>query len=859
MVSFSETNVVEKGKKSDSADSPINQEPQAKTDMSNSDPDLTINANVSKVSVQPQPQPSTVEPLKLETDTKIQSVIGQKRGKVKLHNRTPSYNKVNTAHRPSLNKSKSTDSVLRVKRNNKSLTKLSNLQPLTKTTLNQSLKSNKSNTSLKNFNVNFGHTGGLKLSAKQGKAIIKLNEDNDDFEDVSDNEGQDSSIAQDPQRSLAGGTTQPPADFNANVPLQQVFQQALEQQNNQAMNHVELSNKLSQPLQQYLQETNGNTNYGQQQEEKDEDEEKEEEEKEKEEKEEDEEKEEEGKSQVQGKPEERHSSSPSPSLAQQSSTHQRETSTEPQESSTAQQESSKDPQESSQKDPSSPQKQASNENNEHSNPHPTISTDDLGNNLYGGSLYLSQSTGLTRKMDSQMRPQEGDIPVGSASSEVNGGISFKAHPMDLNHNIAEPITTNKNAIKENSYQPNQTIFNNLQRTNNQYVNSKRQSNQNDGDSRHMNQPAYGTVKSTLQRNKSQNQQQNQTKVPIAQINGPNNFSNFLNNNTSKNIDNTDTRTQQRLWLQRENSLMDVSVDPSQLANMSSLSLSNLMFANSYHQSGNHFNQPTTPMTPGGNLNMMMTPIGSVPGQSIPGSYQQPRGFTNNNNNNSQTSLHANNDTLSQINNVNGLYFMLQNGQQNPIQSRIEFERLNREYLNVRRYLNPVGESLNRTKNNTIVIKKSTQSRENNQELSIQNMNANNFKEFSPKFHEKEADISTKINKIWQDALVLTLSFNESGNSSDNKPESQSLTNGSSAYTQSNYSSDNNYTNTDGNSYNPNTTNTNTNVKFSNSPKQYQRPQIQRLPSKNQYANLRNPQTPTTRAVKLAAQAQGRAT
>lgn len=845
MVSFSETNIVEKDKKNDSTDSPINPEPHAKTDMSNSDPDLTINANISKVSVEPQPQPSTVEPLKHETDNKIQSVIGQKRGKVKLHNRTPSYNKVNVAHRPSLNKSKSTDSVLRVKRNNKSLTKLSNLQPLTKTTLNQSLKSNKSNTSLKNYNVNFGHTGGLKLSAKQGKAIIKLNEDNDDFEDVSDNEGQDTSISQDPQRRFAGGVPQPPADFNPNVPLQQVFQQALEQQNNQAMNHVELANKLSRPLQQYLQDSNGNTNH--------------------------EEPQQESNSQVQGKHEDRHSSSPSPSLAQESSTHQQETSTDQQEPSKDHQESSKEPQESAQKDPSSPQKQPSNENDEQSQPHTTISTDDLGNNLYGGSLYLSQSTGLTRKMDSQMRPQEGDIPVGSASSEVNGGISFKAHPMDLNHNIAEPIITNKNAIKENSYQPNQTIFNNLQRTNNQYVNSKRQSNQNDGDTRNMNQPAYGTVKSTLQRNKSHNHQQNQTKVPIGQINGPNNFSNFLNNNTSKNIDNTDTRTQQRLWLQRENSLMDVSVDPSQLANISSLSLSNLMFANSYHQTGNHFNQPTTPITPGGNLNMMMTPIGSVPGQSMPGSYQQTRGLTNNNNN-SQTSLQTNNDTLSQVNNVNGLYFMLQNGQQNPIQSRIEFERLNREYLNVRRYLNPVGESLNRTKNNTIVIKKSTQSKENNQELSIQNMNANNFKEFSPKFHEKEADIGTKINKIWQDALVLTLSFNESGNSGDNKPESQPLNNGSGAYTHSNYSSDTNYSNTDGNSYNPNNNNNNTNinninnnnnnntnVKFSNSPKQYQRPQIQRLPSKNQYANLRNPQTPTTRAVKLAAQAQGRAT
>ncbi|EGV61377.1 hypothetical protein CANTEDRAFT_114855 [Yamadazyma tenuis ATCC 10573] len=147
--------------------------------------------------------------------------------------------------------------------------------------------------------------------------------------------------------------------------------------------------------------------------------------------------------------------------------------------------------------------------------------------------------------------------------------------------------------------------------------------------------------------------------------------------------------------------------------------------------------------------------------------------------------------------------MYQNGQQNPIQSRVEFERLNREYLNVRRYLNPVGESLNRVKNNTIRIEKSKESPPG------LNKNGNTFQEFAPHYQEKEKEVNGTLNKIWQEALLSTSSI---------KPQQQQLP-------------------------------------YSRSPKQMQKPQMQRIPSRNQYMNFRNSQTPTTRAVKLAAQAQ----
>lgn len=97
-------------------------------------------------------------------------------------------------------------------------------------------------------------------------------------------------------------------------------------------------------------------------------------------------------------------------------------------------------------------------------------------------------------------------------------------------------------------------------------------------------------------------------------------------------------------------------------------------------------------------------------------------------------------------------------------------------------------------------------------------NANTFKEFSPSFQEKEQEISSTLNKLWQEALILTLSLTSSTNSIRVNPPQPSQQ--------------------------PIQT-------------QMQRSHNPRVPSYGQspYSNLRSPQTPTTRAVKLAAQAQ----
>lgn len=474
----------------------------------------------------------------------------------KKHTRTSSSSKLTSIARPSLNKAKSTDAVVRIKRNNKSYTKI-NLQPLTKTLLSQSLKSNKSNSSLKNLNLNLGQ--GLKLSSRQGKAILRINDD-EDYEDLSD----DDQLEIPEKRDLS---------------LQQVFQQALG-----AQDLVPQLGSAEMGISELPQDTN-NTE--------------------------------------------------TPYTTKQ-----------------------------------------------HYDSSETLKTSDSSpnSNLYGGSLFLSQSTGLVRKIDAKAEYKPDFYPISDSS-----GLSFKANPINVE------LTTDVPVVKENSYQPNQSIFNNLQRTNNQYVNTKRQ----------------------LQRS--------QQKTEL----NDNNFNDFLNSTSAGNS--ADNRTQQRLWLQRENSLMDVN-DPGLLNNFSSLSLNKLMFAHNYNLS---------------NPNLQS----SVPQSEI---IEVTNGPSNNDsgpnsNNNSVTHL---NELVQTPDALNGLFYMVQS---NPIQSRVEFERLNREYLNVRRYLNPVGESLNRVKSATIEVGKHT-------DKSVKHTNKPNnlFQEFSPEYETKELEINNTLNKLWQDALVQTL-------------------------------------------------------------------------------------------------------
>lgn len=331
-------------------------------------------------------------------------------------------------------------------------------------------------------------------------------------------------------------------------------------------------------------------------------------------------------------------------------------------------------------------------------------------NLYGGSLLLSQLTGLMKKVD-HTQPYAAVAPT---SLDNMSGISFMANPIESTNyqNIAEPVVSGKNAVPASSYQPEQTIFSNLQRTNSQY-NAPRRHNMN--------------------------------------------LSNYLSSNSNgDHAHNIETRTQQRLWLQRENSMMDIGENH----NFSSLSLNKLMFSHNYSLS---------------NIKDLESANAAV---------------HTNNAGTQQANGAAADPGAASSNSVSGLLRMLQSGQ-NSIQSRTEFERLNREYLNVRRHLNPVGESLSRLeklKDDVKVPKRRTRANANGRS------NANNFKEFSPQAAEQEQEITSQLNRLWQQALLSSLA--SSSTSPAPKPQRPAMTQRGSSF------------------------------------------------------NMRSPQTPTTRAVKL---------
>lgn len=322
------------------------------------------------------------------------------------------------------------------------------------------------------------------------------------------------------------------------------------------------------------------------------------------------------------------------------------------------------------------------------------STDDLmSKNLYGGSMLLSQSTGLTRKIpntdmaiDLATSQKSERSEQSEMSDKVGSGISFQARLHG--ERPEEPV-------KPPSYQPNQTIFNNLQRTNLHFLSN-------------------------------QKQQRSQNQVPVLQQvanSGANSkdFSSYLSNGT-----NIETRTQQRLWLQRENLLMDVpTTDASRISNFSNLSLNNLMFSHNYS---------TT------NVRDLSATVQGVLGQ--PGS-----------------SPVSENGTPQENQSVTNLLYLIQSGHQNSIQSRTEFERLNREYVNVRRHLNPVAKALNRVRSYMAgpleLPKKSKNS------SSALSQNANSFEDFVPASDRREEESQMLIGKLWQDALLLSSSSSAS--------------------------------------------------------------------------------------------------
>lgn len=759
---------------------------------------------------------------------------GSKKGhsKIKAHNRSMSHNKLlnklstssnSSAHlvRPNLNRSKSTDGLVKtrpgggVKRNNRSFTKLSGLQPLTKTVSGQSLKSNKSNSSLKGMNPssNLIPLSGLKTSGRKGKAILKLNDDfeNEEYEDLENDEDKDLT----PESFHVGEDGKKYNNFNSS---EDVYRQPYYDLNNESSNIATRVIPESESSLPYVQ-TVENMEDG-------------------------------NKTKI-AKPDYPHqksneyiqsSGSSIPSVTEQ-----------------PQQGVSRDQSKDSNKDMKNlPTNYSSAQS----------STDDLvlASNMYGGSLLLSQSTGLTKKFDAKgekAKLASNDVfsnanyknignnsvsdnqPFVGNNSESISGISFQANPIIQTQNIAEPVTTNKNVIQNNSYQPNQTIFSNLKRTNSQFMSNKKGQNH-----QGINEQDYPHISRNIteeggNQNKSQNEMHN----------GVNNFSNFLNSSSTDqhNANNIETRTQQRLWLQRENSLMDLSNFDSNLANGSNLSLNHLMFAHNFNSvsnnggngslisNTNYFNQARDnmqqqgmfPITPGG----FNAPQSSGGNNSLANIGKLHNNQINEITSNGSLSLSANSMNMgnpienSSTTNINGLLLMVQNNHQNSIQSRTEFERLNREYLNVRRNSNPVGEGLSRVNqyflSKEIDIPKSTKKQNGNTTPLIYSQtsasNGNSFKEVSKVYQENE--ITQTLNKLWQDAVMSSLS---------STPTNARIGNGQNGQNQS--------------------------LTFQNQLIQSQRPVNPRGGSFNQainYSNLRAPHTPTTRAVKLAAQTQNK--
>lgn len=668
-----------------------------------------------------------------------QSQSQRKPPKPKMYNRTLSSNKLNkmsnmSSNRPNLGRSKSTDGLVKTgKRNNRSYTKLLSLLPLTRTTSNPGIKTVQSNGSLKGLNLQQPQIG-LKSSGRKGRAILRFNDDidNDDYEDMDDSisehvltEGSYSaskrpaSLQEQVNRIIDHPTEPepssiPPANYqdstdhslihksnhqdSADLTLQQVdltnshqtetekssqFSKSSNNLNNND-NHNNSTNRTN--TEAYSMTRNGNKSDT------------------------------ESASVISNS---NRSSSANENADAYENPHGKDSQQVRKESAISSTIGKLD------KDSTTDQ-----QNNE-TGLNQSLADDLMSSNMYGGSLLLSQSTGLTKKIDPKLQystVNSVSIPKIQASmdsehSESISGISFKANRYDQQQ-IAEPITTSKNVIPNNSYQTNQTIFNNLQRTGNTYLPSKTK-----------------PVNNTSNNNNNSNDSTNLSNSISS--NNVYNFSNFLN--TSKEqahapSQNIETRTQQRLWLQRENSLMDVAnVDSN---NFSSLSLNNLMFAHNQSRTNmrDYFSSKS-----GSGLNAL------TPGNQLS---QIPK------QNNSVSSMNVSNNA----NNINGLLTMAQNGGQSSIQSRTEFERTNREYLNVRRYLNPIGESLHRLEklhSKDLIYskprKKDNQNQQSNTSLksNYHSGNGNSFKDFSQLYQEGEQEGQALLQKLWHEAILTT--------------------------------------------------------------------------------------------------------
>lgn len=321
------------------------------------------------------------------------------------------------------------------------------------------------------------------------------------------------------------------------------------------------------------------------------------------------------------------------------------------------------------------------------------SSEDFSSALYGGSLLLSQSTGLTRKIG-----PISELPYESESSRQpdDTGLSFAPQ--------LRQSTTESTLKTAESYQPNQSIFSNLQRTNTQFLNNMMQQRQTQAPD-DKKRPA--SQLGLLQSDKANSAHKD--------------FSAFLQANQTP-LNTTETRTQQRLWLQRENSMLEAppAVDVSKLQNLSNFSLNKLMFSHNYNNS-------STNLRDGQNLPLSQQNTHAAPPRETP--------------------------AATTPESVTSLFYLIQSGQ-NSIQSRTEFERLNRGYVNVRRYLNPVAESLNRLRKN---LEGEFDVPKRNNKKNGYSQTANSFREYVPNWEERREEADAIINQMWQSALISSSS------------------------------------------------------------------------------------------------------
>ncbi|CAK7894445.1 hypothetical protein CAAN1_32S00188 [[Candida] anglica] len=796
------------------------------------------------------------------------------------------------AARPHLGRSKSTDGLVKtrnnaLKRSNRSLTKLAGLQPLTKTTSNQSLKSNKSRESLKGMAV-----VGLKRSGKKERAILRLNDEDDD-EEYEDVEGPDvvvqpfeTGMIESVPVELATLDSAPvdsvPVD---SVPVDSVSVESAPLESAQGS---ELSGAGS-DLAATTHPANSST-----------------------------------------------TTSYQPGFNSERMTTERSLSG-----------SVGEPVGGNNIDPVPGPGTASGSGHGPSSTStaapavvPTTSMDsdssvvpfegDAGEGdatgagyAYGGSLLLSQSTGVTKKFNNNNNGtttgnagQPTLQPQDAFNSRSISGISFRANPMDDakgGGGAGVPGATGSGSDDSNSYQPGQTIYNNLRGggDNGSSLNEAgardraraRARDESDAleDSataaaaaaaaaaavdpsmatfqdflKHSNKNSHGNGHSsstshTSHRGGAHASDHGSGMRPGSGsgpgtglgsgtggfASGSGSGSGSGSASASASASAHDNRTQQRLWLQRENSLMDVpGLDPTHLGNFSNLSLSNLMFDESSGgapsgsasaigsgMSSSRQHQPQ--LHPQFQLSQVQASPPRLNGAGAGGAGGSSATALMNGSGSGGALSSATSESS-----LNGLLLNVQSS--NSIQSRTEFERLNREYLNVRRNLNPVAQSLSRTREYTqsqqlTVAKKkkdagpATADRRTSSQRTtagtatgsggpsstsssspatlassptsttpVADRSTNSFDEFSPEYHAKDQDITALVNKLWQKALISSTS---------------SL----------------------GNVTTP--------LRIST---QQQRPTNQRLQSYTQatgYTNMRSPQTPTTRAVKLAAASQ----